>query len=128
MQGAVGCFYMHLTANLPRNLPVNFFLNRLRFDRIMVMSLWNYICFPVFGPPCICISFYLYVFHPHCIKGLRVQLRFLPARLACCVLLYWTIGPMDLLTYSRHITIVYTGWAKKRGHRLMTTMCKFLTD
>ena len=30
----------HLTTNLPRNLPVNFFLNQLRSDRIMVMSLW----------------------------------------------------------------------------------------
>ena len=41
---------MHLTANLPRNLPVkNFFLNRLRFDSIMVMSLWPHF----FGPPCV---------------------------------------------------------------------------
>ena len=38
-----------LTTNLPRNLPVDFF-NRLRFDRIVVMSLWRH----VFGPPCIC--------------------------------------------------------------------------
>ena len=36
---------MHLTANLPGNLPVKKFVNRLRFDRIMVMSLW-----PVFWP------------------------------------------------------------------------------
>jgi len=49
MQGAVGgSFNIHLTANLLRNLPVIFFLNRLRSDRIMVMSLW-----PRFlGPPC----------------------------------------------------------------------------
>jgi len=43
-----GIFNMHLTANLPRNLPVKKLVNRLRFDRIMVMSLW-----PRFGPPCI---------------------------------------------------------------------------
>ena len=43
-----GTFNIHLTANLLRNLPVNF-LSRSRFDRIMVMSLW-----PRFiGPPCI---------------------------------------------------------------------------
>jgi len=41
-----GIFNIHLTANLPRNLPI-FFLNRLRFDRIMVMSLWP----RFFGPP-----------------------------------------------------------------------------
>ena len=29
-----------LTTNLPRNLPVNFFLNRLRVDRIIAKSLW----------------------------------------------------------------------------------------
>ena len=40
---------MHLTANLPRNLAVKKFANRLRFDTIMVMSLWP----RVFGPPCI---------------------------------------------------------------------------
>jgi len=42
-----GIFNIHLTANLPRNLPV-IFLNRLRFDRIMVMSLWP----RFFRPPC----------------------------------------------------------------------------
>jgi len=44
-----GSFNIRLTANLPRNLPVKTFLNRSRFDRIMVMSLW-----PGFfvGPPC----------------------------------------------------------------------------
>ena len=31
---------MHLIANLPRNLPVKKIVNRLRFDRIMVTSLW----------------------------------------------------------------------------------------
>jgi len=35
-----GSFNIHLTTNLPRNLPVKHFLNRLIFDRIMVMSLW----------------------------------------------------------------------------------------
>ena len=34
-----GIFNIHLTANLPQNFPVNFF-NRLRFDQIMVVSLW----------------------------------------------------------------------------------------
>jgi len=36
-----GLFNTHLTANLPGNLPVKKFLNRLRIDRIMVMSLWS---------------------------------------------------------------------------------------
>jgi len=45
-----GIFSNHFTANLPRNLPVNFFFeNRLRFDEIMAMSLWS----RFFGPPCI---------------------------------------------------------------------------
>jgi len=35
-----GILNTHLIANLPRNLPVKNFVNRLRFDRIMVMSLW----------------------------------------------------------------------------------------
>jgi len=35
-----GIFNIHLTANLQRNLPVKNFLDRLRFDRIMVMSMW----------------------------------------------------------------------------------------
>jgi len=43
-----GIFDIHLTANLPRNLPVNYFLNRLRIDRIMVMSP----CPRFFDPPC----------------------------------------------------------------------------
>ena len=34
-------FGNQLTTNLPRNLPVKFFLNRFRIDRIMVMSLWS---------------------------------------------------------------------------------------
>ena len=45
MQGAVGFFDIHLTANLPRNLPVKVFVNWLRIDRIMVTA-------PFFGPPC----------------------------------------------------------------------------
>jgi len=36
----VGMFNVHLTANLLRNLLVKNFTNRLRFDRIMAMSLW----------------------------------------------------------------------------------------
>ena len=35
-----GMFNMHLTANLLKNLPVKKFVNRLRFDRNMVMILW----------------------------------------------------------------------------------------
>ena len=40
---------MHLTANLPRNLAVQVvFFNQLRFDRIMVMSLWpTFLAHPV---------------------------------------------------------------------------------
>jgi len=41
-----GIFNMHLTAKLPRNLSVKRIVNRLRFDRIMVMGLW-----PRFGSP-----------------------------------------------------------------------------
>ena len=36
-------FNIRLTANLSRNLAVNIFLNRLRFDRSMMVSLWS--CF-----------------------------------------------------------------------------------
>ena len=43
-------FDIHLTANLLRNLPVKKTVNRLRFDRIMVMSLWpNFFAHPVNG-------------------------------------------------------------------------------
>ena len=43
-----GIFNIRLTANLPRNLPVKNF-NRLRFDRIMVMSLWTrFLAHPVY--------------------------------------------------------------------------------
>jgi len=43
-----GIFTMHLTANLPKNLPVKKFVSRLRFDRIMVMSLWpRFLAHPV---------------------------------------------------------------------------------
>jgi len=38
----------HLTENLLRNIRVNFLKNRLRFERIVVMSLWP----RLFGPPC----------------------------------------------------------------------------
>jgi len=52
-QGSVarcrGIFNIDLTKNLPRNLPVKK-LDRLRFDRIMVMSLWHF-----FDPPCISV-------------------------------------------------------------------------
>jgi len=40
-----GILNIHLATNLPKNLPV-FFKNRLRFDRIMVMSL----CLHFFWP------------------------------------------------------------------------------
>jgi len=39
MQGAMALLNTHLTANLPRKLPVKI-VNRLRFDRVMVVSLW----------------------------------------------------------------------------------------
>jgi len=43
-----GMFNIHLTANLLRNLPMKNFVNRLRFDRIMVMSLWpHFLAHPV---------------------------------------------------------------------------------
>jgi len=42
-----GIVSIHLNTNLLRNLPVKFF-KRLRFDRIMVMSLWPHF----FSPPC----------------------------------------------------------------------------
>jgi len=43
-----GIFNIHLTANLSRNLPLKKFVNRLRFDRIMVMSLWpRFLAHPV---------------------------------------------------------------------------------
>jgi len=46
-------FDMHLTTNLPRNLPLNKnFLNRLRIDRIMVMSQW-----PLFWPTLYCTRY-----------------------------------------------------------------------
>jgi len=43
-----GIFNIRLTTNLQRNLQVKIFLNRLRFDIIMVMSLWPHF----FGQPC----------------------------------------------------------------------------
>jgi len=43
-----GIFNMHLPANLPGNLPVKNLVNRLRFDRIMVMSPWpRFLAHPV---------------------------------------------------------------------------------
>jgi len=48
MHGVVGFFNIHLTINLPRNLLMKFFLNRFRFDRIVVMSLWpHFLAHPV---------------------------------------------------------------------------------
>jgi len=45
-----GIFNIHLIVDLLGNLPVRiFFLNRLRFDRIMVMSLWpRFLAHPVY--------------------------------------------------------------------------------
>jgi len=58
----VGMFNVHLTANLLRNLLVKNFTNQLRFDRIMVMSLWA----RFFGPPCTLMgkSFYIITTKP----------------------------------------------------------------
>jgi len=43
-----GIIDIHLTANLQRNLPVKKLLNMLRFDGIMVMSLWpRFLAHPV---------------------------------------------------------------------------------
>jgi len=40
---------MHLTANLPENLAVKNYINRLKFDRIMVMSLYpRFLAHPVY--------------------------------------------------------------------------------
>jgi len=51
-----GIFNMHLTANFPRNLPVKKIANRLRFDRIMVMSLWpRFLAHPV-DAVAVCLS------------------------------------------------------------------------
>jgi len=36
-----GMFNIHLTTDFPRNLPVKKFVNRLRFDRIMVESVYS---------------------------------------------------------------------------------------
>jgi len=45
-----GIFNNHFTANIPRNLPVKI-VNRLRFDRMMDMSLWpHFLARPVY--PC----------------------------------------------------------------------------
>jgi len=41
-------FDIHLTANLPRNLPVKNFFDRLRFDKNYGHESAN----PFFGPPC----------------------------------------------------------------------------
>jgi len=46
IQGAMGFFDIRLTTNFSTNLLVNFFLNRLRFDRIRAMSLWLH-CRPI---------------------------------------------------------------------------------
>ena len=43
-----GMLNIHITANLLWTLPVKKNVNRLRFDRIMIMSLWP----RFFGPPC----------------------------------------------------------------------------
>ena len=44
----VGIFNTHLTANLPRNLPVKKIRKSVKIDRIMVMSLWpRFLAHPV---------------------------------------------------------------------------------
>ena len=56
-----GIFNTSLTTNLPRNLPVKKNnLNPLRFDRIMVMSLWHHF----FGPSCITLFYIFFCEHP----------------------------------------------------------------
>ena len=43
-----GIFNIHLTANLLRNLPAKKIINRLRFDKIVIMSLWpRFLTYPV---------------------------------------------------------------------------------
>ena len=44
-----GILNKDFTANIPGNLPLKKIQNRLRFDRIMVMSLWPHF----FGSSCI---------------------------------------------------------------------------
>ena len=45
-----GIFNQHLTTNLPKNLPVKKILNPLRFDRIVIMSLWpRFLAHPIGG-------------------------------------------------------------------------------
>ena len=54
-----GIVDIRLTANLPRNLPVNFFLNQLRIHRIMVMCLWRrFLAHPVraLSVPYVCLK------------------------------------------------------------------------
>ena len=46
-------FNMNLTANLLRNLPVKKFVNRLRFDRIVLVSVGLMSVAPFFVPRCI---------------------------------------------------------------------------
>jgi len=58
-----GTFKIHLTANLPWNLSVIFFKNRLRFYRIMVMSLWPRFFWPT-----------LHIFFLACVLALRLSL------------------------------------------------------
>ena len=42
-----GIFNIHLTANLLRNLPAKKIINRLRFDKIVIMSLWpRFLAYP----------------------------------------------------------------------------------
>ena len=47
----MGFFKYLVNCKFTGNLQGKFFLNRSRFDRIMVMSLW----LRFFGPPCICL-------------------------------------------------------------------------
>jgi len=52
-----GIFNLHLTANLPGNLPVIFFLNWLRFDRITAMSLLaRFLAHPAEKNKCVGVS------------------------------------------------------------------------
>ena len=55
----IGIFNTQLTANLPRNLPGKKLLNRIKFDRIMVTSLWpRFLAHPIYH------WFFYYSSHP----------------------------------------------------------------
>ena len=64
-----GIFNIRLTANLRRNLQVKNFVNRLRFDRIIVMSLWlrfwPTLCMLLYDACCACLYANVDLTHAH---------------------------------------------------------------